>query len=207
MPRPHAPADTELPFMLIGADMSRQRPPATHHHAGGFTLLDLVIAVTILGVLMGIVIPSLKDAVARTHSASVRSAITTTLFDALRHATVLGREIVVCPASASQCVGGTDWSLGWIAFIDADGNRLHSPGEQIVRQQEKLPAGVRLYGTVGRPRIVYQPNGGNGGSNITFTLCDRRGPKHAQALILSNGGRLRNERAAPAAAATCANGL
>jgi type IV fimbrial biogenesis protein FimT len=193
--------------MLIGAAMSCPRRPAARRHADGFTLLDLIIAVTILGVLMGIVIPTLKDAVARTHAASTRSAITTTLFDALRHATVLGREIVVCPASASQCAGGTDWSPGWIAFIDTDGNRLHSPDEQIVRQQEKLPAGVRLHGTIGRQRIVYQPNGGNGGSNITFTLCDRRGPKHAQALILSNGGRLRSERAAPAAAAACASGL
>lgn len=186
--------------------MSRPRSSA-RHHVSGFTLLDLVTAMTIFAILMGIVIPTLKNAVARAHAASTRSAITTTLFDALRHATVLGREIVVCPASASQCAGGTDWSLGWIAFIDADGNRLRSPDEQIVRRQEKLPAGVRLHGTVGRQRIVYQPNGGNGGSNVTFTLCDRRGPKHALALILSNGGRLRSDRPAPAAAATCANGL
>lgn len=187
--------------------MSRQRSPNLCRRACGFTLLDLLIAMTIIGILFGIGIPSLKNAVARSQAVSARSAITTTLFDALRHATVLGREIVVCPASDAQCAGGKDWSHGWIAFIDSDGNRLRSPDEQIVRQQEKLPAGIRLHGTIGRPRIVYQPNGGNAGSNITFTLCDRRGPKHALALILSNGGRLRSDRAAPAAAAACANGL
>lgn len=187
--------------------MPRQCRPTLRHRACGFTLLDLLIVMTILGILFGIGVPSLKDAVARSQAVSARSAITTTLFDALRHATVLGREIVVCPASAAQCAGGTDWSDGWIAFIDGDGNRLRSPDEQIVRQQDALPAGVRLHGTVGRPRIVYQPNGGNGGSNITFTLCDRRGPKHALALILSNGGRLRSDRPTPAAAAACTNGL
>lgn len=187
--------------------MSRQRSPAICRRACGFTLLDLLIAMTILGILFGIAIPSLKDAVARGQAVSVRSAITTTLFDALRHATVLGREIVVCPANGAQCAGGKDWSHGWIAFIDSDGNRLRSLGEQIVRQQDALPAGVRLHGSIGRPRIVYQPNGGNAGSNITFTLCDRRGPKHALALILSNGGRLRSDHPAPAAAAACANGL
>ncbi len=187
--------------------MSRQHFSMPRHRAVGFTLLDLVVAITILCILLGIALPAFKDAVARIHAASTRSAIATTLFDALRHATVLGREIVVCPASATQCAGGTDWSPGWIAFIDGDGNRLRGPDEQIVRQQQALPAGVRLHGTIGRQRIVYQPNGGNGGSNITFTLCDRRGPKHAQALILSNGGRLRSERAKPAAAAICANGL
>lgn len=181
--------------------------PARSRRVGGFTLLDLLIAMTILAILLGVAIPGLKNAVARVQAASARSAITTTLFDALRHATVLGREIVVCPASDAQCIGGKDWSQGWIAFIDSDGNRLRSPDEQIVRQQEALPAGVRLHGTIGRPRIVYQPNGGNGGSNVTFTLCDRRGPKHALALILSNGGRLRSDRPAPAAAAACANGL
>ena len=84
---------------------------------------------------------------------------------------------------------------------------MHGPGEQIVRQEPKLPSGVRLRGTIGRPRIVYQPNGGNAGANITFTLCDRRGPKDALALILSNGGRLRSARATLAAASACATGL
>jgi len=182
-------------------------PPLRCRHTGGFTLLELLIALTILGILLGIAIPALKNAVARVQATSARSAITATLFDAQRNATVVGREIVVCPAAGEQCIGGHDWSHGWIAFIDYDNNRLRGLGEQIVRREDELPAGVRLHGTNGRPRIVYQPNGGSAGTNITFTLCDRRGPKSAQALVLSNGARLRHERAKPAAAAACAAGL
>ena len=187
--------------------MSRNRPPLSPRRCiHGFTLLDLLIALAIAGVLFGIAIPVLKNAVARVQAGSARSAITVTLFDAQRHATILGHEVVICPGE-SQCAGGADWSHGWVAFIDRDGNRLHGPGEQIVRQEPKLPSGVRLRGTIGRPRIVYQPNGGNAGANITFTLCDRRGPKDALALILSNGGRLRSARATLAAASACATGL
>ena len=188
--------------------MSCDRSPSPlRRRPGGFTLLDLLIALAILGILFGIAIPALKNAVARVQATSARSAITATLFDAQRNATVVGREIVVCPATETQCMGGQDWSHGWIAFIDHDSDRLRGPGEQIVRREAELPAGVRLHGTAGRPRIVYQPNGGSAGTNITFTLCDRRGPKSAQALVLSNGARLRHERAKPAAAATCASGL
>jgi type IV fimbrial biogenesis protein FimT len=188
--------------------MSRNRSPAlSRRPACGFTLLELLIALTILGILLGIVIPGLKNAVARVQSTSVRSAITATLFDAQRNATVVGREIVVCPATETQCTGGQDWSRGWIAFIDHNSDGLRGPGEQIIRRETELPAGVRLHGTNGRPRIVYQPNGGSAGTNITFTLCDRRGAKSAQALVLSNGARLRHERAKPAPAAACANGL
>ena len=187
----------------------RPRSPLAPSSSGGsihgFTLLDLLITLAILGILFGIAIPSAKNAVFRVQAGSARSAITATLFDAQRHATVLGQEIVICPGE-SQCVGGADWSQGWLAFIDRDGNRLHSPGEQIIREQAKLSASVRLRGSVGRPRIVYQPNGGNAGANITFTLCDRRGAKEALALILSNGGRLRSAPPAPAPAAACAAG-
>ena len=186
--------------------MPHHRPSPSPHRMHGFTLLELLIVLTILGVLFGIAIPCLKNAVARVQAGSARTALTATLFDAQRNATVIGQEIVICPGE-SQCIGGADWSRGWVTFIDRDGNRSLSPGEQIVRQQAKLPAGVRLRGSVGRPRIVYQPNGGNAGANITFTLCDRRGAGDALALILSNGGRLRSSRPASAAAASCAAGL
>ncbi len=174
---------------------------------GGFTLIDLLIAMTILGVVYVIALPGFTDAVARIRAGAARTALTATLFDAQRHATILGRELVVCPATHDQCAGGRDWSPGWIAFIDADGDRLRGPGETIVRREPELAAGVRLLGSIGRPRVVYQPNGGNAGANLTWTLCDRRGADDALALILSNGARLRSERPTSAAAATCAAGL
>jgi type IV fimbrial biogenesis protein FimT len=63
---------------------------------------------------------------------------------------------------------------------------------------------VRLRSSAGRTRVTFQGNGGNAGSNLTFTLCDGRGPAKARALVLSNSGRLRDAPAdADAAAATC----
>jgi type IV fimbrial biogenesis protein FimT len=182
-----------------------RRPSARTQH--GLTLLDLLIALTILGIVFGIALPALDHAVARVRAAEARSALTATLFDAQRHATVLGREVVVCPAEVEQCIGGRDWSRGWISFVDSDGDRLRGPGETLIRREPALAPGQRLLGSVGRPRVVYQPNGGNAGTNIRWTLCDRRGADAAQALILSNGARLRHDRPGPAAAATCANGL
>ncbi|GAA4783078.1 hypothetical protein GCM10023307_04610 [Lysobacter hankyongensis] len=210
MPPVGADPETERTFTPPEIAMSLApfcKPSPRRHSLRGFTLLDLLIAMTIACILFGIAIPAYQNTVARIQAGSTRSDLTTTLFDALRHATVLGQEIVVCPASADQCVGGRDWSEGWIAFIDRDGDRMRGPGEQLIRRKSALPERIRLLGSAGRPRIVFQPNGGNAGSNITFTLCDRRGPRDAQALILSNGGRLRSDQPTPAAAATCAAGL
>lgn len=175
--------------------------------ARGFTLLDLVAALAVAGVLLGIALPSARDAVSRVRAGAARAAISATLFDAQRAATVLGQDVAVCPGSGTACLGGQDWSEGWIAFVDGNGDGLRGGDEAILRSEPPLPAGIGLRGTAGRPRIVYHPNGGSAGSNITFTLCDRRGPQEAQALVLSNGGRLRRDRADPGMAAACVAGL
>ena len=57
--------------------------------------------------------------------------------------------------------------------------------------------GARLLSSSGRTRIIFQGNGGNAGSNVTFTLCDGRGAGKAQTLVVSNAGNLRRGVASP----------
>ena len=59
---------------------------------------------------------------------------------------------------------------------------------------------MHLRSTAGRTRLVFQPNGGNAGSNVTFTLCDGRGAATATTLVLANDGRLRAGTPTPDAA-------
>jgi type IV fimbrial biogenesis protein FimT len=176
---------------------------ATH----GFTLLDMILTVLILGLVLGIAIPGVSHTVSRVRAVSARTAITTALFDAHRNATVLGRQLVVCAGKDGGCSGSEDWSDGWIVFVDDDRDRQRGPAERVIRHEAALPRGVGLRSTVGRSRIVYLPNGSNAGSNVTFTLCDRRGPQTAERLILANGGRLRRDRAEAAPAVACVAGL
>jgi type IV fimbrial biogenesis protein FimT len=51
---------------------------------------------------------------------------------------------------------------------------------------------------------VLHPHGGAAaGTNVTFTLCDGRGPSRTVALVLANSGRLRDARPGAAAVAEC----
>jgi type IV fimbrial biogenesis protein FimT len=184
----------------------RRRP--TLRCAPGFTLLDALLGMSIAVLVFGIALPNYRDAVARVHAAAARSAMTMTLFGAMRDSTVNGKEAVVCPSrDAGVCSEGTDWSHGWIAFIDVNGDRYRSAGEAVVGRQPALDGDVRLHSTQGRPRIVFQPNGSNAGSNVTFTLCDRRGPDEALRLILANNGRLRALPAQAGPALACVASL
>lgn len=173
----------------------------------GFTLVEAVICLAIAGILLGVAIPALKDALAETRASATRAALLASWTTAVGHAATTGTEVVLCPSAGTGCRDSYDWSGGWIAFADLDGNRRRAPGETLVDATDALHGSVRLRSTTGRRRLVVQPNGGNAGSNVTFTLCDHRGIEDAVTLVLANTGRLRAGKPTRKAARGCIDAL
>jgi len=172
----------------------------------GFTLLELMIASTIGLLLLGIAVPTANSGLDAARAAEARASLLTSLMTAANRAALTGSHGVLCPSlDGKHCRDEADWSQGWLVFLDRNNSRELDAGENIVAQQSALAAKVRLASTTGRTRIIFQGNGGNAGSNVTFTLCDGRGPAKARSLIMSNQGNLRDVPATPErAASTCA---
>ena len=124
---------------------------------------------------------------------------------AFERAALTGKRAVLCPSpDGRECARSPDWSDGWIAFVDEDGNRERALLEPLILAEAALPAEVRLRSTLGRTRLVLDGSGGHLASNVGFTLCDGRGAQHARALIVADGGQLRYGVPAEASiAATC----
>ena len=174
----------------------------------GFTLIELMLALAVVGVLMGIAVPAVTGAMEASRSAETEMSLLTSLTRSIQRAAITGTHSVLCPSQDGiACTDGPDWSSGWIAFLDRNVNRERDAGETLIASEMALPGQVRLRSSVGRTRIVFQGNGGNAGSNVTFTLCDGRGPSRAKTLVLNNQGRLRHGTpSANALAATCPSG-
>ncbi len=178
------------------------------HRDRGFTLIELMVVIAAMAILLLIAVPAWSHARAAAYSGAAKSALAATVLDAVRHAANTGAEVVVCPSSdGATCADSVDWSGGWLAFADLDGDRARGEYETIVRRQSALTSGVHLRSTKGRKQLVFQPNGGNAGSNVTFTLCDARGSAYATTLVLSNSGNLRQGRPTAAAAQGCVSGF
>jgi type IV fimbrial biogenesis protein FimT len=158
----------------------------------GFTLIEMMTALAITGILMGIAIPSALSAIHSARSSETHTALLASLMKASHKAALHGVRTTLCPSHDGQsCMTGFDWSMGWIGFIDQNASREREPNEAIIVIQEALQD-THLISSSGRTRIVFQGNGGNAGSNATFTLCDKRGESKAKTLVVSNSGNLRN---------------
>ncbi len=171
----------------------------------GLTLIELMIVLAITALLFAVAVPAFSNGLEAARASGARGDLLASLMSASASAAITGVHGVLCPSGDGRnCLDSPDWSLGRLVFMDSNGSRELEGGETLLRVQPALAGKVHLRSTIGRTRIVFQGNGGNAGSNVTFTLCDGRGAARARALVMSNNGGLRE--AAPAAsgiAATC----
>jgi len=174
--------------------------------APGFTLIEAMVALAVAALLFGVALPVLSANLEAARAFDARSELLASLTTASSRAALTGQRAVLCPSNDGEhCSTGADWSAGWIVFSDPNASRSRDSGERLLHHQGPLAGKVRLHSTIGRTRIVFQGNGGSVGSNVTFTLCDGRGPRKAVSLILNNASRLREGTPTAAAiASTCA---
>ena len=160
--------------------------------AYGWTLVELLIALAILGILAGFAVSSVGGLIQAGRASAAHTDLLAALTKARGAATVHERDVRVCPsADGATCADTYHWESGWIVYVDANNNNRKDAADVVIGSYPKLGDGVRLITSTGRRTIEFQPSGGNGGSNATFTLCDRRGPSKAQAFAMSNAGGLR----------------
>ena len=157
----------------------------------GFTLIDLLITLTITSILLTIGIPSF--------SAQVQKNRVKTATQSLLEAIELTRTKAVSLNKRTTITKQKNWENGWEIFVDKDNDGIRDNDEEIVLQHEKLK-GIRIVGNKWiKNNVSYIGSGesrnANGKANGafqagTFTICPE-GKGNGYELILARGGRIR----------------
>ena len=168
--------------------MPLARHRATQH---GLTLTELLVGLGITSLLATTAIEHLPRFIQSARMVGDVNRFVSALHLARNEAVKRRRHLVLCPAAAGDiCAGHADWENGWLLFA-SDNNREREPDESLMIHETPLSHGIAMHSGGRRKRIVYQPDGSSGGSNSSFTFCDRRGFARPRVICLSNTGRPR----------------
>ncbi|WP_235318688.1 GspH/FimT family pseudopilin [Lysobacter sp. A03] len=163
--------------------------------ARGLTLLELLVAIAVMGVLLGVGVPSFKNLQRRMAADTTFHLITGALATARATAVTRGVPVSVCPSADGQrCDHHVFWEHGWIVF--EDGGRGTQPASEraVLQRFGSLKGGITLRSTVGRTMLRFQPSGMSSGSNISLRLCSGSDDTHLGSVVVNNAGRARTER-------------
>ena len=132
----------------------------------GFTLVELMVALAVLAILLGISIPSYREFVANNRMTAQANDLISAFSLARSEAVKRAANVTVCVSSdGASCTGGVNWEQGWIVTADtADPNA-------VIRMQQALGGNSTL--TIpAATNIVFNATGATTlAANTTLTLC------------------------------------
>jgi len=108
-------------------------------HSSGFTMIELVVVIAIVGILMAIGVPSFRYVTtANRISAEVNGLLGDMQF-ARAEAIKEGRPVVVCvSADFATCNNTNTWQSGWIICSDLNNSGNCDAGDPILRVQKSF---------------------------------------------------------------------
>ena len=161
----------------------------------GFTLIELATTMSVVAILAGIAAPSFAGFIERQRASAAITSLMTHMSLARVAAISRNQRAVLCPTpDGVDCEPGTDWSQGWMLFLDEDGNRKPDSNDEIVRiDLEPTSRHLRMISTSGRQQLRYLPDGRSAGTNLSVSICNKSGELLGQ-VIVNNMGRPRSER-------------
>jgi len=119
----------------------------------GFTLIELMIVVVIVGVIMLVAAPSYSTLIQRTRLKSFANEVVSSVYLARSEAIKRNATMTLCTSSDQEtCTGGGQWEQGWVVL---------DPNDTVITSQQSLSTGLVLYNKddAAFDTMTFQPSG------------------------------------------------
>lgn len=162
------------------------------HQQKGFTLIELIIVLSILTIILSIATPNFLKFKQKMYLDSERNRLTVSLHFARNFAITNNTHVIVCPSDkGNECDSGSNWHSGWIVFIDKNGNREHDEDEKLLRHENKSLKSIDIRSSIHRSKIRFNSMGYSPGTNTSIHFCDMNNSTIPRSIIINNAGRIK----------------
>ena len=165
----------------------------------GFTLIEIMIALVVFGVLLTAAVPAYRDWIAAQRLANHAHFITDTLDLARSEAIKHGNRVNLCKSGdRRQCTDDGDWEQGWLLFVDENRSGQVEDDTVVLHREGAARDGITMRGnrpvedyvsftSLGHARLL------NGALQMgTFVIC--KSGQNALKVVLANSGRARIDK-------------
>ncbi len=143
----------------------------------GFTLIELIVTLTILGIAVAIAVAAFGEVIDRNRQEALKDEIENALYTARTQAILQRRTIEICGSGNGKSCSSS-WTDGWL---------IRAPSGQILKHTQLPAHTLRWRGF--SPYVRFRGNGTSPTSNGRFFQCYKQ--QIAWQLILNRQGRVR----------------
>jgi type IV fimbrial biogenesis protein FimT len=123
---------------------------STQHGLRGFTLIELMVTLTLVAILSMLAVPSFNQIIQSTRLSSTTNELYTSFVQAKSEAVRRGKRVTVCAsADGTTCSGNVaGWNTGWITFVDSTrtGTLSLDPGEDVIAIGQAVSESLSISG-------------------------------------------------------------
>ena len=164
----------------------------------GFTLIELMVTLTMAAVLMLLAVPSMQKLLANQQLSGSASELMTTAMQARSAALKFNQRVIVQPTESDG-----DWTKGWRIYVDVDrDSSFGNSTDTLVVTMEAMPDGLVVAKVTGPNNFFGYEGSGflapiNGSANSTWKISSTKTDR-VRCLIVERSGRARLQDPFPA---------
>ena len=176
-------------------------------HSSGFTLIELIVTVSIVAILSSIAAPSFRSMLESNKASVAANEMVSVLLLARSEALKRRNNVTVCTSiDQTTCAGNSekDFSKGWIVFVDCDKNQVKATsatvdcGNAALEAETLIKAGlgtqgmnVNKGGTVANAHYFTYNFTGRTDVPATFTVSNKNASTALKEVVVSLTGRVK----------------